>query len=493
MSKKGSLFLLIKSLTKAEKRHFKLSLSGDVEGNNYLLLFNAIDAQEELDEEAIKKKFKQYTFSKQLHVTKNYLTKLILKSLRSYHAHITKDAELKDLLREVEILFKKDLFDMCYYHLKKAEEMAIKYERHTALLDVYSWQRRLTLTTETSFNAPTPVSEILKKEAQTIQKVINLNEYWDLTVNQFSILSNREQIEQWKLKPAVTNPDYSLSLQAKMLHYYLNYTLNVVTAEPEKAGIASLNMIKLLEARPDRIKEDPNGYLTAIGNRLSLLIRSSSDADEIPELIIKAKNAPAKYGLKHLSKGTIKLIAKTYNVEMEYYRDRKDFVKGIIVAEETEQFIKQYHPTIPDDYKLLLSYQIAYITFMSGQLRKSLTYLNSILNEVYDKQREDIQSFVRLLYLIIHFELGNIVVLKYSVESVRRFLKKKRTLYPYELILLKFFSKASTTPEEEYKYLLAQLKTDLFKPENSQNMDNALDYLDFKGWLESKKLFVSKN
>lgn len=486
MAKKGNLFLLIKSLSKAEKRHFKLSLTGDIGSKNYLLLFNAIDAQNEFDEESIKKKFKNYTFIKQLHVTKNYLTKLILKSLRSYHSSMSKDAELKDLLREIEILFKKDLFDMCYYHLIKAEEMAIKYERHTALLDIYSWYRRLTLTKEISFNAPEPVSEILKKENEVIGKIVNMNEYWDLTINQFRLFSSPKDVEEWKQKPAITNIDYPQSLQAKILHHYLNYTLNIVSRQPQKADEASQAMIAELEKHPYRIQEDPNGYLNAINNRLTLLIRTKTADSEIPILIKKAKLTPKEHGLKTLSKATVKLIARTFNIELEFHRDNKDFVKGILVAEEAEAFINSNKTNIPEDYKLLLSYQIAYITFMTGQLRKAITYLNNILNEAPDKRREDIHSFARLLYLIIHFELGNIIVLKYSVESVRRFLKKKRNLYPYEQILLKFFSKASTTPEEEHNKLLKELKVNLFKEDNNQNMETALDYLDFKYWLEKR-------
>lgn len=51
------LFTLIKSLAKNEKRYFKRSsqLHKLKEGNQYLLLFDAIEQQEVYDEEKIKK------------------------------------------------------------------------------------------------------------------------------------------------------------------------------------------------------------------------------------------------------------------------------------------------------------------------------------------------------------------------------------------------------------------------------------------------------
>ena len=54
-----------------------------------------------------------------------HLYRLILKSLRSYHTSISKDAELKDLLRNVEILYYKELYNQCHYGLKKAENLAL--------------------------------------------------------------------------------------------------------------------------------------------------------------------------------------------------------------------------------------------------------------------------------------------------------------------------------------------------------------------------------
>src|SRR5574343_228621 len=111
MKPSDELFLLIKSLKQTEKRYFKIYASKHVIGdkNNYVRLFEVIDKQNEFDEEKIKKVFTGSNFIKQLHVAKNYLYKLILKSLRNYHSEISPDAELKNMLMDVEILYEKAL------------------------------------------------------------------------------------------------------------------------------------------------------------------------------------------------------------------------------------------------------------------------------------------------------------------------------------------------------------------------------------------------
>ncbi len=124
MAKKGGLFQLIAAMSKAEKRHFRQYAKANSLSSNYLDLFEAIEGQKRYDEKTIKLQFKGKAFVRQLHVTKNYLQNFLLKSLRAFHQKPSKDAELKDLLRDVEWMFAKGLHHHCHYALEKAEKIA---------------------------------------------------------------------------------------------------------------------------------------------------------------------------------------------------------------------------------------------------------------------------------------------------------------------------------------------------------------------------------
>ncbi|MGB1216497.1 MAG: hypothetical protein ACPG5P_01400, partial [Saprospiraceae bacterium] len=82
--KPDKLFSLIHSLTKAEKRFFRLhaSSSGTPEKKKYLLLFDIFSKMKSFDEVAVLKKAKQKGINKQ-HFTneKNYLYTQVLESL----------------------------------------------------------------------------------------------------------------------------------------------------------------------------------------------------------------------------------------------------------------------------------------------------------------------------------------------------------------------------------------------------------------------------
>jgi hypothetical protein len=79
-------FQLVHSLSRNEKRYFKL-FSGLVKGQkNYLEIFEIMEKQQFYDEEALKKKLAKKPYAKQLTYEKHYLRKMILKALRSYHS-----------------------------------------------------------------------------------------------------------------------------------------------------------------------------------------------------------------------------------------------------------------------------------------------------------------------------------------------------------------------------------------------------------------------
>ena len=145
MNKKGNLFFLIKSLNQSEKRYFKLFCRTINVASNYLRLFEAIDSRDSYDEKKLKETFAQETFVKQLHVTKIYLSQLILKSLRNYHHKVSKTAEITDLIRDIEILFTKELFDQCYFTIQKAEKLAARYEKLSLMIEILNWKRKLYL------------------------------------------------------------------------------------------------------------------------------------------------------------------------------------------------------------------------------------------------------------------------------------------------------------------------------------------------------------
>jgi NAD+--asparagine ADP-ribosyltransferase len=146
MSKTPSdnLFRLVKSLTKPEKRYFKLyAMRHSAEENNYLRIFDVIDLQKKYDEAVVLKKFQKDAFAKKFPIAKSRLYETILRSLDAYHANSSIDAQLKKQLHCAEILYKKSLYSQCTKLLASARRMAVKHEKFPSLVEIFHWEKKL--------------------------------------------------------------------------------------------------------------------------------------------------------------------------------------------------------------------------------------------------------------------------------------------------------------------------------------------------------------
>ena len=474
MVKKGNLFLLIKSLSKSEKRYIRIYSGMSGRDANYLQLFDAIEGQKEYDEAQIRKKFKGKKFLSQLHVTKIYLTDLILKALKNYHSDTSVHSRLLDLLKDIELLFDKELYDLCYYKIEKAEGLARKYEKLSLLTEVFFWKRKLALTV--SGNRKN-IHSWLVKEQEAIEQMKVLNTHWQHTINIGNLINDEDFLREL----TETKSNIAYALQSQVLRYHILYSLHFIRGNFKIAEKHISQLIKLLEKHPDRIKEDPYSYVTAIGNKIGLYL-SGKRWDEIPALIDKIRDVPSKYKLKNESRFTVRLWLRMFNVELEMYRDSRQLEKGITLIDEIQRFIEKRRKVIPVDYIMLFYYQFANIFFLKKDYLKSLRWLNEIINSNFGNTRDDIQSYTRILNLMVHFELNNIIVLRYAVDSCRRFLKKKRTEINSDKKLLNLFSKLSHAYPEEYQAIFKKALAEIFPPDSTQTQD----YIDIKGWLEEK-------
>jgi len=441
---------------------------------NYLQLFDVIDKQEQYDEEAIRGKFKGEKFVNQLHVTKIYLTELIMKALRNYHSDSSVESTILDLLKDAELLFDKELYDLCHSKIQKAEELAGIYEKLPLLVEVLMWKRKLFLAISST---PPDVNSILEKEREMIQQMKVLNNYWQQIINiRSSIIDNRDIKD---IIPTVSGNDHTL--QSKILNIHIAYTVHFFKGDTEGANRYSSDLIELLEKFPNRIKEDPHPYVTAISNKIGVLL-AIKQWEEIPILIDKIREVPQKYKLENETKFTIRLWLRTFNVELEMYRDSKELEKGMLLIHKIQNFIETRRTSIPDDYILMFYYQFSNIYFQKKEFSNSLHWLNEIINSNFGNVREDIQCYARILNLIVHFELNNIIVLRYAVDSCRRFLKKRRIDNNSVNEILSLFSKLSQAFPLEYQAILKKSYAKFLHSDSRELQD----FIDIKGWLEEK-------
>ena len=484
MAKKEDLFFLIKSLTPAEKRYFRLFSKQNSPSSNYNQLFDTIDRQSVYDEAAIRRKFAGAPFLKQLHVTKNYLIRQILKSQRNYHAKDSHYAEVFDCLRDIEILFLKELYELCGSEIQRGLKIARQFEYWEAALKLLGWQRRLMLTLKAVPWQREKLLELREEERDIIQKLDHQSQLWSMSINAFNLIKESAGKGICKTHPLLNTFPENEAQQTQILYHYLHQTEQYFFRNMPAAAKTAADLIAFLEKRPDLIKENPQTYMTATSNLIGILLQLK-EYDRIKALLPRIHQPPGKFGLsKH--PGSIRMRIHAFNVELEMYRDTCDVENGLMLIENINGFLKQNRAKVSNDYLLLFYYQFAYLYFLGRDYQQSLKWVNEIFTGELHKGRDDIVSYAHLLRLILHYELNNTMLLKYQVDSCRRFLKKKSRLQQFESSLLNFFVRLCMAHPEKHPEMFITFKAQLLEAHPLESIKSNLDYLDFVTWIDQK-------
>src|SRR5215204_4641776 len=175
-----TLFLLIKSLEKSEKRNFKLYVkrnSGD-EDLKIVQLFDALDKMNEYDEALLLKKTKTLK-KQQLSNIKAHLYKQILSSLRLIKDDSNIDIQLHEQMDHARILYNKGLYLQSLKVLDRMKETARAHNQVTYLLQVLFFEKKieaLHITRSMQDRADRLTSEVdeVNKRLVLISKLSNL-------------------------------------------------------------------------------------------------------------------------------------------------------------------------------------------------------------------------------------------------------------------------------------------------------------------------------
>ena len=138
---KENLFILVKSLSKSEKRQFKL-YAGRVESNQnakFLHLFNLLDRAKEYNEKEILKK--NFVTKQQLSNLKAHLYRQILVSLRMNPSIQNARMQIREQLDFATVLYQKGLYKQSLKILEKTKSIAYRYEEKYLAFEIVELEK----------------------------------------------------------------------------------------------------------------------------------------------------------------------------------------------------------------------------------------------------------------------------------------------------------------------------------------------------------------
>jgi tetratricopeptide (TPR) repeat protein len=495
MKPSTELFDLIKSLTKSEKRFFKLSSSLQSGEKNYLKIFDAIDKQSVYNEDAVKEKFKDESFISHFPSEKNHLYKLLLKSLRNFHADASVSSVLTQEIKNIEILYKKALYKECYKFLKRAKKLAWEHEKFYYLFELINWEKILI---EESYKAGeffvSPL-EIMEEEKQVLKKLQNLAEYHMLysEINYLfknkGYVRNKEEydiLEKISGHPLIVGKNTALSVRATSICYYIQGFSFWAKGDREKS-FETFNKVKLVLDKSPTIKEDlAKRYVRACRGILNYYVYKR-DYDEAVSMINFMKSLSEKPGFDTVDVQI--LLFSATNISHMYLLFKTGKVnEGLALIDEVTPKLTEWEDKIPKESQILFYFSIAFLQFLAGKYKDALSWINELLNDNEKNLRQDLYAFARIFNLIIHFELGNFDLLEYTLKSTQRYLNKRDLIYEFEQVFLEHFKKVLRSNESSDKKIqsFSKFKTSIVELSKDPYQKVVLEYFDLMSWLDSK-------
>ncbi|MCO5260418.1 MAG: radical SAM protein [Crocinitomicaceae bacterium] len=488
------LFKLIKSLSKSEKRFFKLSSSLQSGEKNYIKIFDFIDAQKEYNEESLKQEFKNEVFVKHLSSEKNYLYKLILKSLRNFYSEESPESILKQEIKNIEILFSKALYKECGKYIQRAKELAKGTENFYYWNEIISWEKWLIEDGIQETLNEVLLEELIKEEIEVVEKLRNLAEYQIIYSRINNIFRSGGFIRSKKEEEQVASiADYhlikgkntALSVRATSMCYYIKGLCAATNRNYEDSYLYFNKTRDVLDRNPIIKADLATRYIQGLTHLLRCYI-DGEQFDKAEQLIIDLRNLREEKGFKSVSH-EIRIMSNSYLMELLLLQRQGKFQKTIDLIDNIGKFIAEYEETLTKEQRILFMYYKSVSYFAVGEFKKSLLSVNEILNDNEKIVRQDIFSFARIFNLVLHFELGNYDFTEYAIKSVNRYLSKRERDYETETLLIKVIKSLSKAnkPEEQlviFKSLKKDLK-ELFKDKHEQAI---LEYFNLNAWIESK-------
>ncbi len=415
MKKKEELFELIKSLDPSEKRYFKRfnTIHSDKKENVTTQLFDLIEKMDDFEEDKIKLFFSDRKTAQHIHVSKNYLYKNILKSLRSFHQGFSKEAEVRDLLFEIELLYHKKLYRQAAKQLSKAFALANKFELQLLKAEIFHWIFRI------NFMDPETEFEDIDLE----QKKEILDSYFletKLEFLNFRLISFLE-------RKNINNPkDYFLDVPEDQLNstiiksdYLFHCTLKaLINKDLDSAFHLCDEAIKISENEPEINIEKPGRYFLMISTFVDICIHFN-ELDKGCQTLYQAEsfyNALTNQKAKGIS---VAFYALYYYKLIFILNKQNKFEDAIASYEEFEKRFPNYNEDFPKHQVVMIYSQLALVYFGNNNAKKSLEVIGNIYNVDSKFIAPSIEDFIDLLSIFCYFELNNPEMLKYKIEVIK--------------------------------------------------------------------------
>jgi len=489
---KDALFVLVNSLSKSEKRQFKLYVGrlGVNTDAKFLALFNLLDKLKDYDEKAILES--GIVKKAQLSNLKAHLYKQILVSLRLNPVNQNIRVQIREQLDFATILYQKGLYKQSLKILEKAKAIAIENEEKNIAYEIVELEKII----ETQYitrSIPDRADELAIQAKKLSEQNVMTSKLSNLSLQLYGIMLKLGYVRSDEDYQTVKRyfekhlPKYhieDLGFREKLWIYKAHLWYSFLIQDFLSCYKYASKWVDLFYEHRDMIFLNPVFFLKGNHYLLESLfyVKYSSQFKEILEKleeVVKKDEFPKNDNISSLTF----LYINSNKLNLHFMEGTFD--KGLYLVKIIEYGIAKHKDRIDEHHVMIFYYKIACLYFGIGDNKTCISYLKKIINNKNLKMREDLMCFARVLSLVAHYEAGMDYHLEIQLKSTYKFLMKMNDLHAVQKEMIKFLRNLGNIYPHELRSEFQKLYDELKKYEDHPYEKRAFLYLDILSWLES--------
>lgn len=489
---KDALFVLVKSLSKSEKRQFKLYVGrlGVNTDAKFIALFNLMDKMKSYNEKTILAS--GIVKKSQLSNLKAHLYKQVLISLRLNPVNQNIRVQIREQLDFATILYQKGLYKQSLKLLDKAKNIAIENEEKNVAYEIVELEKII----ETQYitrSIPHRADELAIQAKELSAQNVMTSKLSNLSLQLYGLMLKvgyarsdedikqiKEYFEKQLPKHQIENLGFREKLWLYKAHLWYSFLIQDFLSSYKYAN----KWVDLFYENKEMIYLNPVFFLKGNHYLLESLfyVKYSSQFKETLdylEAMVESKDFPKNDNITSLAF----LYINSNKLNLHFLKGT--FEKGLYLVKIIEYGIEKHKDRIDEHHIMLLYYKIACLYFGMGDNKMCIQYLKKIINNKNLKMREDLMCFARVLSLVAHYEAGMDYHLEVQLKSTYKFLLKMDDLHEVQKEMIKFLRNLGNIYPSELRNEFQKLHKELKKYEDHPYEKRAFLYLDIISWLES--------
>lgn len=461
------LFSLVKSMTKSEKRHFRLTSDLQQGEKGYMALYEILESSTAFDvdlESTLKKRFR----GSSIEPARKHLYQVLIKSLRQFNNHQDVELKLMTWLQDSRILYYKGLHSLSLEQLIKVKRVALAHEKY--MYFILAARQELQYLVRSQFGGVSEDELIEKQEAlktflaqenssirHAMLYEILLFRYWKngIVRSQEDVtMLNDLLLEEYQ----VLNTQSIQSFHSQQLHLHFQSIYFTMISNPEGGITVFRELDQLFRRHPHLWEHSPLYYIHLLSGILQDL-RMMERYDEMPYYLDRLRS------ISRDSTG-LTLIIKymVFEHELQSLVDQRKSREATALIAGYQADLDRETGQLNFQTRLQLQFVLTRAWFVARDYSKALKIINGILNQPAGHIYRPLHVLCRLMNLQINAMLENTEYLVHAIRSVERRLKAEPKLFEVEKLILTFLKRwLKLKPTQDVPAKLRELEMNPFE------------------------------